>query len=83
MFFFHVDTYAICEQFLPLTFIKVPGPPRQPRIPRIGPCQVLVATLTLSQPGGEPTLYWCPPQVLEATGVPALCANVIKERSLS
>ena len=22
-FFFHVDTYAICEQFLPLTFIKV------------------------------------------------------------
>ena len=29
-----------------------PGPPRQPRMPRIGPCQVLAATLTLSQPGG-------------------------------
>ena len=28
------------------------GPPRQPRIPRIGPCQVLAATLTLPQPGG-------------------------------
>ena len=28
------------------------GPPRQPRMPRIGPCQVLAATLTLSQPGG-------------------------------
>ena len=28
------------------------GPPWQPRIPRIGPCQVLAATLTLSQPGG-------------------------------
>ena len=28
------------------------GPPWQPRMPRIGPCQVLAATLTLSQPGG-------------------------------
>ena len=28
------------------------GPPRQPRMPRIGPWQVLAATLTLSQPGG-------------------------------
>ena len=39
-----------------------PGPPRQPRMPRIGPCQVLAATLTLSQPGGQimPTLYWGP-----------------------
>jgi hypothetical protein len=39
------------------------GPPRQPRLPRIGPCQVLAATLTLSQPGGGqimPTLYWGP-----------------------
>ena len=38
------------------------GPPRQPRMPRIGPCQVLAATLTLSQPGGQimPTLYWGP-----------------------
>ena len=25
--------------------------PRQPRMPRIGPCQVLAAILTLSQPG--------------------------------
>ena len=25
---------------------------QQPRMPRIGPCQVLAATLTLSQPGG-------------------------------
>ena len=35
------------------------GPPRQPRI---GPCQVLATTLTLSQPGGQimPTLYWGP-----------------------
>ena len=31
-------------------------------MPRIGPCQVLAATLTLSQPGGQimPTLYWGP-----------------------
>ena len=33
-------------------------------MPRIGPCQVLAATLTLSQPGGGgqimPTLYWGP-----------------------
>ena len=29
--------------------IIITGPPRQPRI---GPCQVLAATLTLSQPGG-------------------------------
>ena len=38
------------------------GPPRQPRMPRIGPCQVLAFTLTLSQPGGQimPTLYWGP-----------------------
>ena len=28
------------------------GPPRQPRMPRIGPCRVLTASLTLSQPGG-------------------------------
>ena len=34
------------------------GPPRQPRMPRIGPCQVLAATLTLSQPGGS---RLCPP----------------------
>ena len=26
------------------------GPPRQPRMPRIGPCQVLAAILTLAQP---------------------------------
>ena len=32
--------------------LKIAGPPRQPRMPRIGPCQVLTATLTLSQPGG-------------------------------
>ena len=32
--------------------IQKTGPPRQPRMPRIGPCQVLAATLTLSQPGG-------------------------------
>ena len=38
------------------------------------PLQVLAATLTLSQPGGEgqiiPTLYWGPHQVLKATGAP-------------
>ena len=33
-------------------FILHAGLPRQPRMPRIGPCQVLAATLTLSQPGG-------------------------------
>ena len=42
----------------------------------VGTCphQVLVSTLTLSQPGGQtiPTLYWCPHQVLEAKGAPAL-----------
>ena len=41
----------------------------------VGTCphQVLAATLTLSQPGGQimPTLYWRPHQVLKATGVPA------------
>ena len=42
----------------------------------VGMCQhqVLAATLTLSQPGGGAimaTLYWCPHQVLKATGVPA------------
>ena len=33
------------------------------------PLQVLVATVTLSQPEGQimPTLYWCPHQVLKAT----------------
>ena len=40
----------------------------------VGTCphQVLAVTLTLSQPGGQimPTLYWCPHQVLKATGVP-------------
>ena len=40
----------------------------------VGTCphQVLAATLTLSQPGGQimPTLYWCPHQVLKATGAP-------------
>ena len=40
----------------------------------VGTCphQVLVATLTLSQPGGKilSTLYWCPHQVLKATGAP-------------
>ena len=41
----------------------------------ICPNQVLAAPLTLSQPGGGqimPTLYWCPNQVLKATGAPAL-----------
>ena len=37
----------VCEYYYFVT-----GPPRQPRMPRIGPCQVLAATLTLSQPGG-------------------------------
>ena len=33
-----------------------------------------VSTLALSQPGGQiiPTLYWCPHQVLKATGAPAV-----------
>ena len=35
-----------------LMYLLITGPPRQPRMPRIGPCQVLAATLTLSQPGG-------------------------------
>ena len=40
---------------------------------RTYPHQVLAATLTLSQPGGQimPTLYWCSRQVLKATGAPA------------
>ena len=42
----------------------------------VGTCphQVLAVTLTLSQPGGPimPTLYWCPHQVLKATGAPAI-----------
>ena len=41
----------------------------------VGTCphQILPATLTLSQPGGQimPTQYWCPHQVLKATDVPA------------
>ena len=48
-------------------FVHTPGVP-------VGmwtcPHQVLAATLTLFQPGGQvmPTLYWCPHQVLKATG---------------
>ena len=47
-------------------------------MPRIGPWQVLAATLTLSQPGGQimPTLYWCPHQVLTTTGAPDECKYV-------
>ena len=47
---------------LKITHANLSGPPRQPRMPRIGPCQVSAATLTLSQPGGQimPTLYWGP-----------------------
>ena len=45
----------------------------------VGTCphQVLAATLTLSQPGGQikPTLYWCPHQVLKATGAPVAGKN--------
>ena len=37
--------------------IVTAGPPRQPRMPMIGPCQVLAATLTLSQPGGADYAY--------------------------
>ena len=38
------------------------GQARQPRMPRVGPCQVLSATLTLSQTWGQimPILYWVP-----------------------
>ena len=40
----------------------------------VGTCphQVLAAILTQSQPGGQimATLYWCPHQVLKATGAP-------------
>ena len=42
----------------------------------VGTCphQLLAVTLTLSQPRGQimPTLYWCPHQVLKATGAPVL-----------
>jgi len=42
----------------------------------VGTCphHVLAHTLTLSQPGGQivPTLYWCPHQVLKATGAPGI-----------
>ena len=43
------------------------------------PHQVLAATLTLSQPGGQimPTLYWCPHQVLKAKGTRGRVANVV------
>ena len=48
----------------------------------VGTCphQVLAATLTLSQPGGQimPTLYWCPHQVLKATAAPANLIFLIK-----
>ena len=55
----------------------------------VGTCphQVLAATLTLSQPGGQimPTLYWCPHQVLKATGAPVecflLCTNSMRIES--
>jgi hypothetical protein len=40
------------ENSLANQYTTRPGTPRQPRMPRIGPCQVLAATLTLSQPGG-------------------------------
>ena len=47
----------------------------------VGTCpqQVLTANLTLSQPRGggqiKPTLYWCPHQVLKATGAPELIST--------
>ena len=45
----------------------------------VGTCphQVLAANLSLSQPGEQimPTLYWCPHQVLKATGAPADYCN--------
>ena len=48
------------------------GPRRDCGHVDVGMCphQVLAATLTLFQPGGQvmPTLYWCPHQVLKATG---------------
>ena len=40
------DDFCVLER---LVFYS--GPPRQPRMPRIDPCQVLASTLTLSQPG--------------------------------
>ena len=43
-------------------------------MPRIGPCQVLAASLTLSQQGGQimPTLYWGPWLAKIRRGGPAL-----------
>ena len=43
-------------------FIILSGPPRQPRMPRIGPCQVLAATLPYLNQGEQtmPTQYWGP-----------------------
>ena len=61
-----LDICTIKKKSLDPIQFRVPpyntGPPRQPRMPRIGPCQVLAATLTLSQPGGQimPTVYWVP-----------------------
>ena len=61
-----LDICTIKKKSLDPIQFRVPpyntGPPRQPRMPRIGPCQVLAATLTLSQPGGQimPNLYWGP-----------------------
>ena len=57
--------------------LQYTGPPRQPRMPRIGSCQVLAATLTLSQPGGGggdiiPTQYSQSPWIFTPCDGPAI-----------
>ena len=46
------------------------------------PHQVFEATLTLFQPGGQimPSLYWCPHQVLKATGAPDLQERILRDQ---
>ena len=47
---------------------------------RTSPNKILAATLTLFQPAGQimPTICWCPPQVLKATGVPEKATALVK-----
>ena len=61
-----LDICTIKKKSLDPIQFRVPpyntGPPRQPRMPRIGPCQVLAATLPYLNQGEQtmPTQYWGP-----------------------
>ena len=70
--------YLLCAEVPGLQHLKYSSQQCSAGAPvGLGTCphQVFAATLTLSQPweGGQiiPPLYWCPHQVLKATGAPA------------